>query len=165
MYPTVYREHRWARKGRKREEKGGSLSAAVSPPNPTHATHRHVPHPLPLRFQPLASLSHSYTQTPLGILELTRNTVLCHRRAQGRNAEWAGHARKTKKTKVRDGQVTKTEKNGICKKRECLETKVFPPVTTSLKRGIINIRSFLQIAPDMQDTSALRAQKDIASDI
>lgn len=36
-------------------------------------------------------------------------------------------------------RVTKTEKNGICKKRECLETKVFPPVTTSLKRGIINI--------------------------
>lgn len=43
--------------------------------------------------------------------------------------------------------------------------KVFPSVTISLKRRIINIRSFLQIAPDMQDTGALRAEKDIASDI
>lgn len=40
----------------------------------------------------------------------------------------------------------------------------FSLLTASLKRGIINI-SFLQIVPDMQDTSALRAQEDIASDI
>lgn len=44
-------------------------------------------------------------------------------------------------------RASNKDREEICKKRECLETKVFPSVTISLKRGIINIRSFLQIAP------------------
>lgn len=43
----------------------------------------------------------------------------------------------------------------------CSETEVFFSMTTSLKREIINIQSFLQIVPYLQDTGALRAQEDI----
>lgn len=69
--------------------------------------------------------------------------------------------RRRKRRYARRASNKDREEWDMQEERECLETKVFPSVTTSLKRGIINIRSFLQIAPDMQDTSTLRAQEDI----
>lgn len=86
-------------------------------------------------------------------------------RKKRRTREWKD-TRQTKKAKMRDegGEGKGKGRREREKEYDVPPGNGFSLLTASLKRGIINI-SFLQIVPDMQDTSALRAQEDIASDI
>lgn len=159
---------------------GRSLSTAVLPPDPffLHVAHRCVPHGYPPSLPPAprepVSLLHAnsireawssrgipYYDTG-GLKKETKN-------ADGRVCEGRRRKRKVSerrvKRQIRAWQRRNRERREMARDDMfCLETEVYLSLATSLKRGIINIRSFLQIVQDMQDMSAWRVE-DIASDI
>jgi len=127
MHPTVYVGD--ASEKRMRAERGGPSPPPppplVSPLDPFHAAHcRARPYGYSsLRPRPLESLSHSYTQTPLGGLG-TRGEYRIMTpegsRKKRRTRRTVRHAQETRETKVRYGEKDNEERRKAmsCSKNE-----------------------------------------------